>query len=807
MHHQSNVHRAEIIDIPEDLGIGELRMWRDRFAKLQFDGDDYLEQMGKLVNEQTDHFLLMGNSAEQVYQDQDSGYLEEYLLFEWAGRARDYQRLWRDAMVESRKARVLHRIGQVDQGALKELHDKTLGRLGEVLDLWRKTISSDLQLTEKEQKNELYIWSKENIPWPTYRGQIKELTKQCGLLAEDYDKLEKISDRLEHLRTLLTTEAEGRLESLRYQQSEVAKLVQLIDEEEKAEKPSAKRIMRSIAEVESKLPSPTFEIDMQQSMLANVQELPAQTRIYIGTRNSRLLYKEVNFRTAVPSWIEGEVLPILYEIWEEGDLSKSQLQLALANIRNRLSVLDQIAQEPSEVDGEGVERLPADLEAPLVNYLDKTIEVEKSVEEYVNPLCALVNRELKLARIYDQDGKFLPKTTNAGFRQIEGAKSAVSGRFYNWFTQARHQLSTFIDRAVQEDKLSRSEKVVRAVQSRRLQLTYPAYANIFITRGYVGESFFTGRDAEIARMGQLVADWNKGYRGAVLLTGKRQSGKSLFGELITNRYFPTNVIRLSPGMPLMVNGRSFQTTYELRDALEFIKKHTISQRPAVWMDDLELWHDRDHPLGVNVAALEQFIDAEGMRMFFLVGCGNAAYYRLNATLNLARTFQARINLGRLALPDLVKAVFIRHGATHENLRDESGELLSEREFRKLVSSVYKTADGNVGDALRAWANSIYSHPDGGVVARLTPVYPMPGPIDKDSGLLLGTLMRLRRADEYDLRRVFGPSFPVRFRDAIRRLQGVGLLHRRENGELEITPCIVNEVGRLLHRQKYIHYEV
>ncbi|MEL6392681.1 MAG: hypothetical protein AAFR97_07995, partial [Bacteroidota bacterium] len=783
MHQHAEDNRAPIFDIPKDLGIGDLRQWRNDFGQLKYASDAYLQQMGKLVDDQAGYLLKMGNSAEQVYHDQRSEYLEEYILFVWAGRARDYIRLWRDAMVESRKARTLRGIGSIDDNELKKLHHQTLGRFDEVLDQWTHSIESGLGQSEQHKKEDRYIWSKENIPWPTYRGQIKELSKQSSTLSEDLDKLVKVSERLESLRRLLSDEAAIRLENIKYQQSEVEKLVALIQEEENSDKPSAKRIMRSIAEVETKLPNPPFELDMRQSMQAHVQELPALTRIYIGTRESRLIYKEVNFRVGVLSWIESEVLPILYEIWEEGDRSKSQLQLALANIRNRLSVLDQLALDPGEEDN--AERLPADLEAPLVNYLKKAQLVEKEVQEYVVPLSELVNKELRLSSIYEQDQWFLPKTAQAGFRQIGGARSALFNRLYEWFGRLREQLSGFIDRAVQEDKLSRSEKVVRAVQSRRLQMTYPAYANIFITRGYVGESFFTGREAEIARMGQLVTDWNAGFRGAVLLTGKRQSGKSLFGELVTNRFFPTDMIRLSPGMPLTVNGRTFEATYELKPALEFIKKHTISQRPAVWMDDLELWHDRAHPLGVNVATLEQFIDAEGMRMFFLVGCGNAAYYRLNSTLNLERTFQARIDLGRLSLQDLVQAIFIRHGATHETIRDESGELLSEREFKKLVAQVHRAVDGNIGDALRHWANGIYPHPDGGVVSRLGSIYPIPGPIDRDSGLLLGTLMRLRRADEYDLRRVFGPSFPVRFRDAIRRLQGVGLLKRRENGELEI----------------------
>ena len=87
----------------------------------------------------------------------------------------------------------------------------------------------------------------------------------------------------------------------------------------------------------------------------------------------------------------------------------------------------------------------------------------------------------------------------------------------------------------------------------------------------------------------IIDNWRKGFRGAVALTGKRFSGKSFFGEMVANRFFSENAIRIYPGSVLQLQGRKLEMEYDLEAVLEFIRKNTLNQHPLVWIDDLELW--------------------------------------------------------------------------------------------------------------------------------------------------------------------------------------------------------------------------
>ena len=75
------------------------------------------------------------------------------------------------------------------------------------------------------------------------------------------------------------------------------------------------------------------------------------------------------------------------------------------------------------------------------------------------------------------------------------------------------------------------------------------------------------------RTQNLINQWKKGYRGAMLIVGERLSGKSLFGEVIANKYFSKNIIRLLPNTKMKTGGRKWTTTYDLKQALDFIKKN------------------------------------------------------------------------------------------------------------------------------------------------------------------------------------------------------------------------------------------
>ncbi|MEM7574943.1 MAG: hypothetical protein AAF433_18705 [Bacteroidota bacterium] len=764
----------------------------------------YTLEMAAAVKASAEAFISVGDYASQ----QSITYENQQLLFNWSRQAMLYVRLWRDSLLENKKARILHQLQLRSEEQLASLQERSIARLRAALQDWEDGFQTALKLPEAEQKKLLFRWSRENAPWSIYRDQLNKLISQTDELATAPTDQLAIARQLEEIRGLLASNADLQLQRVEQQLKQLKQLIAIIEEVRSDEHPRSNRITKFITEIEGQFAGLQHEGDLRMELGEAILLLPQQDRIYIGSEAGMLQYKDINYRVRVQQWIDSEILPILYETWEETERTEAQLLLALANVRNRLTAQDQLMREKTDTEQEEVSMIiPADLETPLINFLQRAERIILSLEGYIGPLKEKLSEELRFERIYDNAVGFLPRTAlQARLRNLQGAQTAIWTRFRQWLGRQQGKLLGWVDRAKREDQLSLSEKVVRAVSSRNQQPRCPAYSNIFITRGYVGESFFAGREAQLDRMEQLVKSWDEGYRGAVVLTGRRQAGKSLFGELTTNRFFAAKVIRLRPNQVLDVKGRKLEIGYELRLALDFIKKHTINEKVAIWIDDLELWWNNQQQLGENVEQLQRFIDEESQKFFFLVSCGTAMFHRLDRVYGLDKTFQARIQLGRVTQADLAQAIFIRHGATHESLKLADGEEATDADFRKLCRQVHRAADGNIGDALRLWAAGICEHPAGGVKANFPPVYGLPPFLEPDIALLLSTLIRKRRADEYHLRQLFGPGFPDRFRNVLRRLQGVGLLKRLENGQLEVEMVIANEVGQLLQRNGYITYD-
>ena len=64
---------------------------------------------------------------------------------------------------------------------------------------------------------------------------------------------------------------------------------------------------------------------------------------------------------------------------------------------------------------------------------------------------------------------------------------------------------------------------------------------MFLTEGWISDSFSVPRTEESARIATLVENWRLGFRGGVMLTGKRFAGKTLFGEVISQQHFPVKL--------------------------------------------------------------------------------------------------------------------------------------------------------------------------------------------------------------------------------------------------------------------------
>ena len=356
-----------------------------------------------------------------------------------------------------------------------------------------------------------------------------------------------------------------------------------------------------------------------------------------------------------------------------------------------------------------------------------------------------------------------------------------------------------------EKKLSISEKTVRCILSRKGDPNNSHYTSIFLTKGNVGEQFTVGREEDFAHATQMIAQWKLGFRGALLISGQRLSGKTLFAEIIATNHFQHNVIRLSPNSQLNFAGRKFNVEENLKEALQFVKKHAADSNSMLLIDDIEAWHSEDFSLSHNMLDLLRFVDAFSTNCFIVVCLNNYTNAYLNNFFNIEKYFQTEINMDGLSSNDVRQAIEIRHRATHKKLVMPNHEKAGPNYIGRLVRKIQLKAKGNIGEALTRWAHSTYCTTEDNVESRLSSYYHLPNFLDTDTGILLTTILLYKRMNEKGLRLLFGESFSEHYVHLIRRLINVGILVRQLDGWLEIETSIVNDLGQMLEHKGFIQY--
>lgn len=765
--------------------------------------EEYLHNVRYQLIKLQEETLSIGATAAQVIADTPLSDTPDttasLVLFKWLDRAKTYLLLWRDVQFELQKALLLRKENRCTDTALAELVKASTATLQSASESMETTFVQELEGLQEEGAaglHQLKAWQLLESPWPAYQQQFAALGEQSKQLHEQHTGLQEdteaiaairqlISDTLSECATNVDTDRKLAQDTIRFIETNIG------------DKPT--RIISHLESLQeqdyNRQPGRAFK----EALSKKLEALSAQLKPVVATRRGMLQQREIGLQQAANRWMESEILPLLYEIWEIDELQHNSLKMALANIRNRVLVLTSDSQE------EQPNLLREDVSQPLLSFLRQYVEWEANIEVQVKELNNRLEEEFWLTNVFRADRRFLPIPLQSTIQQLRLNQDAWWSGIQGWLRRQGAIIERFRRNVQQEEQLSSSEKIVRFIEQRTAKTNNQQYTSIFLTKGYIGESFWVGRQGEMQRFRALVQQWRAGYRGAVVLTGRRLAGKSLFGDIAANRYFPGNVIRLVPNSTLSLAGRSLTLSYDLNEALTFVRKYALQSKALVWIDDLELWTDAERPLGENARHLIRHIDSASNRIFFLVAMGNHALNQLDYSSQIRRVFQAEINLDEMPLEDVRQAILIRHGATHKELVTTSGETLAPQDLNRLIRRTYRASRANIGEALNQWAAITQQYDGDSVTLSTKPQYSLPNFLHADLAILLAALTRKKRTNEYRLRKRFGTPFNQRYGNLLQRLISTGLLVRGLDGWLEINEVVANELGHMLEENKYLHY--
>ena len=153
-------------------------------------------------------------------------------------------------------------------------------------------------------------------------------------------------------------------------------------------------------------------------------------------------------------------------------------------------------------------------------------------------------------------------------------------------------------------------------------INYVLYYN-YLNKKFIGDLFLILRQPQEDKLSTTINHWNSGFNKSVLVKGERLSGRTTFIEYTSKKYFGKYIVNLKPNSSATIDGRKFATTFNLKEALQYIKNNNIkSTKPIILIDDFELWRDNDNSLLSNTRALINFIETESDNAFVMVATSN-----------------------------------------------------------------------------------------------------------------------------------------------------------------------------------------
>ncbi len=726
----------------------------------------------------TARIMDIGDCAMNAIQKESKELAFFKINYEWSDTAKSFLVLCRNVIFEEQKAllNVSEGVTSMENYKLLKQNSKQVieGAGSELISELNKSLTIKGDYITEVNKISLRA-----NPWPTYKQQIASIPTQAEALVKQFKNLWNASG----LYVLVKSNIQDDFANQRnYTDQFKAAVNQIASSLEFAEELDMSEVVKDLNALNEEFLSNRSFQDMQKDLGNDLKGLPKKEK-YVINAAQKLSYEEMDLKSRTVAWLDSEILPLLNNFYAIRANIKNQFNLSLSNIKNRM-----VAEREQGVAFE---------KADLLNALNTFIKrVEKS-EQQISNIKDEVEQNLNdfaIHKIYN--GNFLilsiASTLNqynqTGKQRFEGVK--------NWITKKGIFVKQFQDSVEEEERLSQSEKLVRVINAREPRTGSSHYTNMFKTRGYIGASFMVGRKSELQHVKSIIDNWQLGYRGAIMITGTRFSGKTLLAEVISQRHFTDKTIKLQAGKKLQVGGRHIDPTGSLKEQLDFVIKYSLQEKVLVLIDNLYQWHDEDHSLLENVRALAKIIDRYSNKLFFMVCLNNWQKERFNAALNLDSIFQAEINTDTVTLDELNQAVLIRHSATHTELVDENGEETNNKSIYNKLKNIYNATQGNIGSSLLRWAQDIEMY-DEDKVRYTYQDYTVPHFLTPSNSILIKTILMYGSTNEYNLRRLFGPAFQTEYKPLLQRLINVGVITRNINGKLEVRKTIINDIAALL----------
>ena len=749
---------------------------------------ELIEVINKKFIEICKHYQSIGQNElelleREAYEIGEVAYLMHYRLPNFF---KDIMLIHRDVLLQLQIAKHKHLEGVVSKKALENHSVSSQNILFEAVEFFIKKFKEEEILTERLSQRKKGIDSKvrhHQNPWNTYTkqfeiilGQLDNINNNDSIVDQSIRVFQELSNNTNEITAMSVTESEAIIKELKLSISNIEKIVG---------KEDISHIIHALEKIETSIDTPkNYQESFTQSIAFTSNNL-SRTNIPVATEGGLLLEKRVDFGKSAKKWLDFNILPEVIALWDYKSDLIAFAKHSILNLKGSLVVAkNQESISGSTIDSQSFKSIEETFDANL-----------KAQRKLSNTISNKLKTEFLATSIYHQE-EFLEVSLQSSLTQYT---SETNDRFTNWMGRLKGffgNVNTAYDKVVSVKTSDVLDTATECIAHRMFKEENAQYDMLFLNKSFLGDHFLTDRTNEEIIFDKCLAHWDQGFHKSILIVGDDHSGKSTFINKAVKNRLRKEVVVLAPESTISFQGRKFKTTKDLKEALQEIKKSRFNSKPIVIIDDLEFWQDKAHSFLDNVRATLKFIESESDDILLIISVSKLMQMHLDHRISFSNSFSTYIDVSISSTTEVFNAVRLRHGASHRKLVDDNDELISPRQFERLVHRLCKKFDNNLGEVLQAWTYGTNLTTDNKVVYVESTHY-LPDFFTNEEAILLKYVLLYFIIDERTIKAFLGKRYDDGYESGLKRLANTKVLVRNEKGYLSLNTVVSHEVRKSL----------
>lgn len=704
----------------------------------------------------------------------------DFLHYTFPGLFKDIVIIHRDVLLQLQIAQSKKSEDIISEEALYSHFEKSRALLQQAIDYMVVSINK-FQNTQRTKKNSnktsLKIKHQQN-PWHIYKEQFLTGLNQLNEIKKSstsFDEIIEVFKTIKNITIHICADAKKEIEVSNKTLEQTIQKIKNI------------KSTSQISEVNSWIEKTISKTDISSLQQQNyTRTIEAETKklkeinLPVTTNEGILQKRKTDFNKSVKKWLDYESLPFLIEIWDTKTTMISFLNHSLLNLKSSLIL---------SKNKDSLDAIPSQLQTlkEIRETLSKnSIKQESSIAHIHNK----INKEFLATNIYNKE-EFLEVSLQSSITQYASIKGGAFIRLKNRIKHFFSDFSSKYEPYSHSENHSRLEATIKCINHRMYKESNAHYDTLFLNKNFIGDLFLVPRLEAEETLSNSVSLWKEGFNQSTLILGNHLSGKSTFMEYITKKYFGKNIIFLSADTTITIEGRKFKTSYDLKEALQYIKNHSHNIKPLIIIDDIELWRDEKSSLLDNIRATIQFMESESGNTYLMVSTSPAMQAHLDNRLLFSNAFTSVINLSKSSIKEIHDAVLLRHGAAHKTIIYPDGQPIPPKHIKKEVLKLSKELNHNIGEILQAWTYSTT------VIDNNNVIYEEKDFIFKDfftseEIIILKYVFLYKYIHETLLKNFIGKQYII-YQSALKRLINTKILLRNNSGILKLNTVVSNDI--------------